>query len=1111
MNITLLILAEFLFISILILFLFKLRNKLGLAPLYIFIGSIQYLQTILATIFYIKLFDKYFVSPGSILLFSSTLFALLLVYIKEGVYNTRALIFGILITNISLSVISGITVLEGNSFPTFLQKIGNAVDIFDVDYRIFFIGTLIFIIDLVLMIVIYKWLITKFKSLHLFLVIFISLSVALCFDSFAFTSAVFYDNPGYQEILISQLVAKNIATLLFASLLYGYIKYFDAGEVKDSMFISDSSSDIFSIITSRRKYDALRAEKKEAEEKIKVSEENYRTLVEQASDAIILFDRQGKFLEANTSAEKLSGYTKSELSGMTVFDLMDTENLKTSPLMFEEVLQGKTVVTERKYIKKDATVMDVEVSSKFLTNGYFQSIARDITQRKKVEKELRKFNQRFEMINLATKEALWEWNLVTGELWGNEAHQMLYGLTMADPVPNEAQWIERIHPEDRAKTVQAQVASLKSDMSIFLSEYRFRNANEEYRDIYDRCYILRDADGKAISKMGSMMDITDQKKAEKALAEREEHMLTILQTEPECIKQIGSKGELIYMNPAGLAMIEASNLDMVLGKSLTEILLPPYRKAFEQLIKDVFNGKSGMLEFEIKALKGTHRWLETHSVPLRNAAGKIISLLSVTRDISERKKSDQQLIESELKYRTMVEKNLAGIYQSDLSGKILACNDAFARILGYRSQEELLKEAPANIYFSAADQDEFNTALKINGELNNYEGKLKHISGREVYVTQNCFVRHDLVSGDEIIEGAMIDITERKKAKVLLIREKELSDSIINSLPGIFYLFSEDRKFIRWNKNFEKVSGYDTKELQVIKPIDFYEGEGRELVQENFSRVLQFGESSFEANFITKYGEKIPYYFTGNLVQYEGRPCLIGTGIDISERKKAEEELTYTYRQLRQLTAHLQHIREEERKRISREIHDELGQQLTAIKMDMVWIAKNIPENAIPVKSKLNNSISLLEESNRSVRKILNTLRMDLLDDQDLPGVLERLVHQFIENTDIPLSFNCTASLVNVSEPVANCIFRVFQEALTNITRYAGATEVNSTLFYAEGKLILEIEDNGTGFDTALLNKKRSFGILGMKERVASLRGNFELISFPGKGTKITIRLPYSN
>jgi PAS domain S-box-containing protein len=231
---------------------------------------------------------------------------------------------------------------------------------------------------------------------------------------------------------------------------------------------------------------------------------------------------------------------------------------------------------------------------------------------------------------------------------------------------------------------------------------------------------------------------------------------------------------------------------------------------------------------------------------------------------------------------------------------------------------------------------------------------------------------------------------------------------------------------------------------------------------------------------------------------------------DITERKLAEETLQQSYEEIRRLTEHLQKIREEERTSIAREIHDELGQQLTAIKMDVAWIDKKTPEETTDIKGKLKNIIALLDGSNQSIRRILSELRSRVLDDHGLLEAIEWLGRQFSEATGIPVKFTTPEKDIKVSEQMATSIFRVCQEAFTNITRHALAKNVSVLLSIFDETIMLIIQDDGIGFDTASVQNKKSFGILGMKERVLSLSGKFELVSSLGKGTKINVSLPYN-
>ena len=288
--------------------------------------------------------------------------------------------------------------------------------------------------------------------------------------------------------------------------------------------------------------------------------------------------------------------------------------------------------------------------------------------------------------------------------------------------------------------------------------------------------------------------------------------------------------------------------------------------------------------------------------------------------------------------------------------------------------------------------------------------------------------------------------------------------------------------------------------------------EDREFALQTSRHTQQTGEPfTIEYHITTSKGEKrvIQEHGYGQVDDNGKVVRLFGTAQDITERKKAEESLHQSYQEIRRLTEHLQNIREEERKYIAREIHDELGQQLTAIKMDVAWIDKKTPEETTDIKRKLKNITALLDGSNQSIRRILSELRLGILDEHGLLEAIEWLGRQLTETTGILVKFTTPEKDIKVPEQIATCIFRVCQEAFTNITRYAFAKNVSISIKIIEENIILIIEDDGTGFDVPSVQTKKSFGILGMKERVLSLNGKFELVSSLGKGTKIIVSLPY--
>lgn len=229
---------------------------------------------------------------------------------------------------------------------------------------------------------------------------------------------------------------------------------------------------------------------------------------------------------------------------------------------------------------------------------------------------------------------------------------------------------------------------------------------------------------------------------------------------------------------------------------------------------------------------------------------------------------------------------------------------------------------------------------------------------------------------------------------------------------------------------------------------------------------------------------------------------------EIAERQRAEEELRKSRDQLRALAARLQSVREEERTYIAREIHDELGQACTAIKMDLALISRKLTKRQTKLLAKVESSIHLVDSTIVTLRRIASELRPRTLDDLGLPAALEAQAQEFESRTGIP----CTVSLP--PEPLAldtersTAIFRIFQESLTNVARHAQASRVEALLRRENDRIIFQVSDNGTGFDPEAAKVGKSLGLVGMQERALLLNGEFKTEGVPGSGTTMTLTIP---
>jgi PAS domain S-box-containing protein len=732
-------------------------------------------------------------------------------------------------------------------------------------------------------------------------------------------------------------------------------------------------------------------ERKKIEEELKRSELRYRTLIEQASDAIIITGEDGQLIEVNSSFCKMVGYAENELIGVNIATLIDSGHLKTDPLRFDLLLQGEALFRERLMKKRDGTVFQIEEHVKMLSDNRILAIVRDITERKKVEERLRvNENQLAEAQELAHIGS-WTWDLQAESVtWSDELYR-IFGL---QPQEKEISlWsLDFIHPDDRDIVMRTVQNSIRTGESYDF-HYRLIRPDGEKRIVYSCGRIITDAKGVAVKVLGTTQDVTEYKQTvdELRLAYQrlsyhfENTPLAVIELDKDLfIKRWSRHAEDIF----GWTALEA------LGKNVYDpdfpIIykedIPAVDKINEQLSKGIVDRNVSVNRNYTKA--GKVIYCEWYNSVLPDERGNVLTILSLVHNVTENKIAVEQIRKSEAHLAAAQRLAKMGSWDFDIEANRVTWSEELYNVFG---------------------------------------------ANKQTFINRYSSFLH------------LVDTKDRESV-------------------------------LQTNKHAQQTGEPFALEYHIITP----QGEKR-LIQEH------------------GYGQKDS---NGKVIR------LFGTAQDITERKKTEETLKQSYEEIKRLTGHLQNVREEERTYIAREIHDELGQQLTAIKMDVAWIDKKIPEDATEIKRKLKNIIGLLDSSNQSIRRILSELRPQILDNQGLLEALDWLGRQFSDTTGIPVKFTTPEKDIKVSEQIATAVFRVCQEAFTNIIRYSQASNISISIEIVEENLILIIEDDGIGFDTASVQNKKSFGILGMKERVLSLGGKFELISSPGKGTKITVRVP---
>ncbi|MGW8183049.1 MAG: PAS domain-containing sensor histidine kinase [Burkholderiales bacterium] len=255
-------------------------------------------------------------------------------------------------------------------------------------------------------------------------------------------------------------------------------------------------------------------------------------------------------------------------------------------------------------------------------------------------------------------------------------------------------------------------------------------------------------------------------------------------------------------------------------------------------------------------------------------------------------------------------------------------------------------------------------------------------------------------------------------------------------------------------------------------------------------------------------GEEFPLEASISRTEAAGRSLLTVILRDITERARTHDALEETNRQLHELYAAMHEVREAERMRIARELHDELAQWLTALKMDVSWLAARLPATEKPLVDKVQKMKQLVDTMVGSVRRIAADLRPAMLDDLGLTPAVEHLVHEFSQRTGIVVSLDLDAAAGEFKDPLVTAIYRMVQEALTNVARHAQATEVRVSVRVVEGHLRVAVGDNGKGVDAEALNKERSYGLRGIRERARTLGGSASIGTGSRGGTLVEIEIP---
>ncbi|MBF0553187.1 MAG: PAS domain S-box protein [Nitrospirae bacterium] len=548
-------------------------------------------------------------------------------------------------------------------------------------------------------------------------------------------------------------------------------------------------------------------------------------------------------------------------------------------------------------------------------------------------------------------------------------------------------------------------------------------------------------------------------------------------------------------------------------------------------------------------------YLDIINTPILNDFGDLIGIVVIGREITEMKLIVNTLQESEEKYRALVENSTDIIYRLDKNHRYLYINPAISMYvnlkpedfigktncqIGVHSLNTLLLEDTIQQIFDTRSQLEIDIELDILGGKVYFNcqfipefddtGAVRSVAAISRDITKRIELEHKLMQKNEMLEDMIKlrtaklieynetlieEVRQRKEVEIQLVREKDLSDIIINTLPGIFCLFDETGRLLLWNKNMEAITKYSFKEITEMNIFDFFSNEQKETVQSKIRDIFVNRKGDYETNLYIKNGKQISFFFAGSVIVLNKEPYLTLIGIDITDRRKMEEELISSRERLRLNAIYLQNMIEDDRKKISRELHDDLSQSLTVLKIELSGMIKSgkLPKKHI-IDTKIKNILGIIDGIIDNMHTLVMSLRPTVLDDFGLLSAIEWQINELHKRTGTAFEFDASdiknrSFIEELDKEYATALYRVFQESVTNVIRHANAEKIKIKVYDEGESIIMEVEDNGKGIDEAEMFDYKSLGIIGMKERVSLLGGTLDIKrGTSGIGTKITVSIP---
>jgi PAS domain S-box-containing protein len=853
-------------------------------------------------------------------------------------------------------------------------------------------------------------------------------------------------------------------------------------------------------------------ERKEAEEALRQSEERFAAFMDNLPGYAWMKDLQGRYVYVNEMVRRLPGYRS---LGKTDAQIWPADLAAEYRANDEQVIATKKPLNTLEHYFQLRGEKRYMAGSKFPIFDKTGAVALvggagvDITERIEAEAALRESEAKLKQAQHLANIGYWERDLIADRIaWSKETGRIL-GRESSRGVLSQAQLREFIHPDDWQHHQQVLNEALQGSR-LFDVEVRVVRPDGNIRFVHIRDEIVRDESGKPIRMFGAVQDVTERRRAEEAVRRSEEHLRLVIDTIPTMAWSLRPDGVVDFLNQRWLDYAGLS-LEQYVKDPTGPIHPDDVPRVMERWRAQMAIGEGYEDEMRLRRADGEYRWFLVRTEPLHDEHGKIVEWYGVSTDIEDRKRA-------ELEARTLINAIPDQIWSGPPDGTNDYVNDRWRAETGL-GLEEMRGDGWQNL-LHPDDRERVLKAWQYSVQTGTpYEQEERH---RTAHGTYRWYLNRGVPLRDD--EGRIIrwygtntDIEDRRQAEEKL-RHSEVQ---LAQAQRLAHVGSWDWDLltnkVTWSDELYRIFGLEPGAVMVAgDAMTFIHPDDQDLVWSTIKdAIANEGRYSFYYRALRPDGtERIVHSRGDVLTDDHGKPIRVfGASQDVTELKRAEEKLKETSEQLRALSARVQSAREEEAARIARELHDELGSALTSLKWDLELISKFCSNSATrqdlsTLLSKTERMISLTDATINTVRRIASDLRPGILDDLGLLAAIEWQAQQFESRSGITCKIDSFADNLQLNQEQSTAIFRILQEALTNVLRHSQASKVNIVIEQTERDFVLEVRDNGRGIREDEINGSHSLGLIGMRERAQLLGGVIEIAGSGDRGTVLTLRVP---